>query len=174
MQCTRVGERLIEGGIGISCGVVAGLIGNVQWTVTERDVAARLAAFHAAQMRHPDLTAITDVVQGTLWFWLETAPIAISVVLIVCLLAAWLAAAERRRALVMAAWVAATVGGSTWSVVTLVAAVTVPVPDIMAPIVTGEFLLGLYVFAMLIPFAPVTARLGLRAKPFFARGLQVH
>src|SRR5690349_21665152 len=122
MQRTRAGERLIECGIGLSFGVAAGLIGIAQWAMTARDLAARLAALHVAQQRHLGFIDGMDVVQGTLWFWFATAPIAASVVLVVCLLSAWLAAAKSRRAGVMAAWVAATVGGSTWCVATLVAA----------------------------------------------------
>ncbi len=186
MRYPSAGEWLLKCGIGVGCGLVAGLNGVAQWLLTAHDYAVRLAAFHAVQRSSPGFNDATNVERGNFWFWCGTAPLAAFVVLVSCLLAAftvcwfmygrrtgvvidWQAAAESRRDGVIAAWIAATVGAGIWLAATLVTTATPSVSD-AAFFTTCQALLGILVFGMLIPLAPVAANMGIRVRQHFSHG----
>lgn len=159
-------------GIGLSCGLAAGMVGIAQWILTARDLVERLAAFRAAQREFPGFGDATNVVRGNEWYWVGTATLAFLTILVICLLAAFLAgwALKRRRDGEVAAWVAAAVSSAVYVLASLVAMWTSPAPDMTQSVVPCGLIFELALACIVVVLAPAGAGIGAQASGFFSHG----
>lgn len=174
MRRGATGARRAAYGVGLGCGLVAGMVGVGQWALTARDLDERYAAYQAMLRRSPDLLDATNVVMANQWYWLGTAAWASVATLVVYLLAAFTAAwaSQRRRDGVVAAGVAAAVSGAMYVAATLVVLVTGPAPFVIEGILPCEVPAGLAFVGGALLLARAAARLGTRAGTTFSRGRQ--
>jgi hypothetical protein len=130
------GAWMMPVGIGAGFGLLAGLIGAAQWALTQHDLAERLGRFHAIQRQYPGFFDETNVDRGNFLFWFGTAILAAFMVLVVCELAALTASRMRGRWVdgMIAAIVAAILGGTIYAAAASLAVATSP-----APSMTQEF-----------------------------------
>src|SRR5260221_12351297 len=61
---------------GVGFGLVSGLVGVVQWVLTQLDLIERVAAFNAFLQTHPDAWDADTVVWGNHVYWFCSAAVA--------------------------------------------------------------------------------------------------
>src|SRR5260221_727705 len=105
----RVSWSLFRAGGGF--GLLAGLVGVVQWVLTQLDLIERVAAFNAFLQTHPDAWDADTVVWGNHVYWFCSAAVAGFAMLVLYLCAAFTAARASQgvQAGIAAAWLAAAV-----------------------------------------------------------------
>jgi hypothetical protein len=159
-------------GTGVGFGLVAGLVGVVQWVLTARDLDERLAAFQAWQQTHPSAWDSTNVARGNEWFWVFSAAVAGVVMLALYGCAAFTTAraSKRYQDAITAAWLAAAVSIVVYCLATFVAIATSSDPSTTKSVVPCEPAFGLELMVPLIPLASEAASLGARASGSFPRG----
>jgi cytochrome bd-type quinol oxidase subunit 2 len=158
-------------GIGVGYGLVGGLVGVTQWVLTLRDLAERLAEFHATQRRFPGFFDETNVDRGNFWFWIGTGFVASVVMLGLCWLAAFTASRVQHRVRdgVIAALVAAALSGAIYVAATPLAVANSPVPSMTQDAVGCEQIFGVVFYTAAIPFALAGAGMGVRAPKSLTR-----
>ncbi len=107
----------------MSFGLVAGLIGALQWVITERDLAEQNARFHTMQQLYPPYDDFTPFGRNNFMVWLFSAAVATALLFMVYFLPAYVVGRLTRRPRdgLFAAGLAAVVGGLFYAVSTRVA-----------------------------------------------------
>ncbi len=153
-------------GIGVGYGLVGGLVGVVQWVLTQRDLAERWAEFLAHERPYPYFNDATNVSRGNTLFWLVTAPVAAIAMLILCWLAAFMASrrSQRRQDGVMAAWVSAGISSAMYVVATALAVATSVDPGTTRGAYLCEVPFGIVFFSLVLLLAGAGAGMGVRPR----------
>lgn len=154
------GIRQTAYGIGLSAGLVVGLIGVAQWILSAHDLEVRLAAVGQAGGGDGN-----TVYWNYIYFWVGTAFLAVLVAVTPCVVAAYVAGrvVQRRRDGVVAALMAAVIGVVVYAVATPVALGISPEPSIAGSLVGCEPVCGAVFFALVSGLAPVIAIMGVDA-----------
>jgi hypothetical protein len=160
--------------VGAGFGLVAEAVGIGQWVVTQRDLAARWAAFQATYRYLPPVVYrdATNVVRGYEWFWLGTSFVPAAVLLAMSWLAAftggwaWQHQSDGKRA----GFVAAAVGGGLYIAATFVAVWTSPAPDMTVSVTYCEPVWCIVLLVGVLVLAPGGASVGVRTRQARSRG----
>ncbi len=170
----RVSWSLFRAGVGF--GLLAGLVGVVQWVLTQLDLIEREAAFNAFLQTHPDAWDADTVLWGNHVYWFCSAAVAGFAMLVLYLGAAFTAAraSQRVQAGIAAAWLAAAMSMAVYGLATVVAIATSSDPLITSDLVLCEPVLGLGLIVLLTPLAIGVAGWGVSASgalPFGRRAV---
>jgi hypothetical protein len=161
---------------GVGFGLLAGLVGMVQWVMTQLDLIEREAAFNAFLQTHPDAWDADTVLWGNHVYWFCSAAVAGFAMLVLYLCAAFTAAraSQRVQAGIAAAWLAAAVSMAMYGLATVVAIATSSDPLITSDLVLCEPVLGLGLIVLVTPLAIGVAAWGVSASgalPFGRRAV---
>jgi ABC-type phosphate transport system permease subunit len=171
IQRVLAGDQRVPFRIGLDYGLVAGAAGIVQWILIEQDLASRVAWFHEARLRYPSFFDYNPVVQGNQAFWMSTAAQTCVGALVVYTLAAFTASwlSQRQQDGLSAAWIAAAVGGTLYTVVAILAGVLGPSLFVTESIGQCVIVYALALACILYPLAYLGANIGARSSSASSR-----
>jgi hypothetical protein len=145
---------------------VAGLIGALQWLITERDLAEQNARFHTMQQLYPPYDDFTPFGRNNFMVWFFSAAVATALLLMVYFLAAYVGGRLTRRPRdgLFAAGLAAVVSSLLYAVSTRAAIELGPDPLttqghlVYLPLFEGVLIIGFIFIALGGAFGGASAR----------------
>ena len=159
MYRTQRNGRRIVARVGVVAGLCAGLSGVAAWVLAQWTLQTQLAAFAADPQGNATFHDYTNVDRTYELVYVLTAPVAVALALAACSVAAYIASerAQSQRVGVWTAWVAALVGGSIWTLTTLVVSLSTPAPDMTAHLFPCETFVAVVGVSLLTGLAPLSA-----------------